>query len=119
MRCTASRKFSIAGLIALGCRKYQVEPCDCQNKTFQIKIQIQSGDASFAEHFAGRQSGPVTIGPGGVVRLHIFLDRSSVEVFADSGGTVLAELIFPVAGEATELHSKGGQARIRKLDIWS
>jgi fructan beta-fructosidase len=80
--------------------------------------RTQSGDASFAEHFAGRQSGPVAIGPGRVVQLHIFLDRSSVEVFANSGETVLSELIFPVAGDAIELYSKGGEARIRNLDIW-
>jgi fructan beta-fructosidase len=80
--------------------------------------RTQSANASFAEHFDGRQSGPVTIGPGRVVQLHILLDRSSVEVFANSGKTVLSELIFPLAGDAIELYSTRGAARIRKLDIW-
>lgn len=77
-----------------------------------------SGDVGFAKHFAGRQSGPIALGPGRVIELHIFLDRSSVEVFANHGDTVLSELIFPLAGDAVELYSRGAESRIRKLDIW-
>jgi fructan beta-fructosidase len=80
--------------------------------------RTKSGDVSFAEHFAGRQSAPIAIGSRRLVQLHIFLDRSSVEVFADHGARVLSELLFPLAGDAVELYSQGPESRIRKLDIW-
>jgi beta-fructofuranosidase len=56
---------------------------------------------------------------GGRVRLHIFLDRSSVEVFANGGRAVITQRIYPnpqsldvgfyVQGEAVHIHS---------MDIW-
>jgi len=79
----------------------------------------RSGNASFAEHFGGRHSGPITIGQQGVVQLHLFLDRSSIEVLGNRGETVLSEILFPLAGDAIELYSKGGESRLRKLDIWT
>lgn len=81
--------------------------------------RTQSGNVSFAEHFSGRNSGPITITQAHVVQLHIFLDRSSVEVFANRGETVLSELIFPSSGDAMQLYSKGEGGRIRKLDVWT
>ncbi|HVO62750.1 MAG TPA: GH32 C-terminal domain-containing protein, partial [Terriglobales bacterium] len=81
--------------------------------------RTQSGNISFAEHFAGRQSGPIAIGPGREVQLHIFLDRSSVEVFADEGSLVLSELVFPLIGDGIELYSKGGRGKVRRLDVWT
>jgi fructan beta-fructosidase len=80
--------------------------------------RAQSGNVTFAEHFAGRQTAPITIGTERVVQLHIFLDRSSVEVFADHGSSVLSEIIFPLAGDGIELYAKEGGGRIRFLDIW-
>ena len=81
--------------------------------------RVHSGNVSFAEHFAGRQAGPITIGADRVVQLHIFLDRSSVEVFADDGSMVLSELIFPLAGDGVELYSQGEGNLVRRLDIWT
>jgi len=81
--------------------------------------RTQSGNVSFAEHFSGRHSGPMTIPRGQVAQLHIFLDRSSIEVFGNNGETVLSELLFPQAGDALELYSKGGRGRVRKLDVWT
>ena len=81
--------------------------------------RTQSGNVSFAEHFAGRHAGPITISQGRVVRLHIFLDRSSIEVFGNRGETVLSELLYPLAGDAIEVYSKGGKGRLLGLDIWT
>ena len=80
--------------------------------------RTQSGNVSFADHFGARHCGPIMIPQTRVVQLHVFLDRSSVEVFANRGETVLSELLFPLNGDAMQLYSNGGGGRIRKLDVW-
>ncbi len=53
------------------------------------------------------------------VKLHIFLDRSSVEVFANDGETVLTDRIYPSPGsDGLEIFSDSGDSRIPSLTIW-
>jgi fructan beta-fructosidase len=48
---------------------------------------------------------------GGRLTLRFLLDRSSLEVFAQDGGTTLTDLIFPTAGRRSiGLSSQGGNA---------
>jgi fructan beta-fructosidase len=57
---------------------------------------------------------------GKTVRLRIFVDRSSVEVFGDDGETVISEAIFPKGGsDEIELYSHDGPARVLKMDVWN
>lgn len=39
----------------------------------------------------------------GVIRIHIFLDRTSVEVFGNGGQRVMTDLIFPLDATGAEL----------------
>ena len=79
-----------------------------------------SGESSFGPKFAGRQSAPLTLAVGHPVELHIFVDRCSVEVFANHGERVISDLIFPsLSSRGIELYSRGGHAKIVKLDIWN
>lgn len=76
-----------------------------------------SGENSFSEHFTGRHCGPLPL-TNNRVRLHVFLDRSSVEVFGNAGHTVISDLIFPVEGSlGLEIFSEG-KVLLRSLDIW-
>ncbi len=59
--------------------------------------RTMSGDGTFHEHFAGRHEAAWSTTED-VRELRIFVDRGSVEVFADEGRTVLTDLIFPPAG---------------------
>ncbi len=54
------------------------------------------------------------------VTLHIFLDRSVIEVFTDDGRTILATRIYPTRPDSLglSLFSRGGPAVIKSLDIW-
>jgi sucrose-6-phosphate hydrolase SacC (GH32 family) len=53
------------------------------------------------------------------VKLHIFLDRSSVEVFVDDGEVVLTDRMYPSPGsDGIELYSKEGQGKVLSLSIW-
>ncbi len=82
--------------------------------------RTRSGDTSFDPEFPGRQAAPLNVARGQAVELHIFVDRSSVEVFANHGARVISDRIFPsLANRSIELYSKGGSARIVKLDLWN
>jgi fructan beta-fructosidase len=82
--------------------------------------RMHSGDSSFDPKFAGRQAAPLKIASGQPIELHIFVDRCSVEVFANHGERVLSELIFPaLSSQGVRLFSGGGRAKIVKLDVWN
>jgi fructan beta-fructosidase len=53
------------------------------------------------------------------IRLHLFVDRSSVEIFANGGTTVMTEQIFP-RGEPTylQLYAQDGAVHLRQCDVW-
>jgi len=54
-----------------------------------------SGNVSFNPSFSGVQRAPLPLDAQGHVRLHVLVDTSSVEVFADQGQVVLTDQIFP------------------------
>ncbi|WP_411349196.1 glycoside hydrolase family 32 protein [Paenibacillus sp. WLX2291] len=63
-----------------------------------------SGDEVFHDHFAGRHEAVLSANEAAlsahvqVRELRIFVDRGSVEVFADGGRAVMTDLVFPTAG---------------------
>jgi sucrose-6-phosphate hydrolase SacC (GH32 family) len=77
-----------------------------------------SGDVAFspsfsAVHVAGLE--PID----GRIRLHVFLDRSSLEVLAGDGQVSFSEQIFPDdASLGVEVFSEGGKARLARLDVY-
>jgi fructan beta-fructosidase len=82
--------------------------------------RTRSGDIAFDEKFPGRQAGPLLPAGGKRVKLHIFVDRSSVEIFVNDGATVISDAIFPSRdSQDIELYSKNGEAQIVKLEVWT
>ena len=82
--------------------------------------RTRSGNTSFDEKFLGRHAGPLLLAGAKQVKLHIFVDRSSVEVFVNNGSTVISDAIFPSRdSQDLELYSNGGAARLVKLDVWT
>jgi sucrose-6-phosphate hydrolase SacC (GH32 family) len=81
--------------------------------------RARSGKTDFSAGFASPHSAdmpPVA----GLLRLHIFVDRSSVEVFGDDGLTVFTESLFPDAASlGLELFAEGGPAVLNSLDIYA
>jgi fructan beta-fructosidase len=80
--------------------------------------RTKSGIVDFKPGFTGRHSAPITIDKGRV-RLHVFVDWSSVEVFAQDGTAVITDQVFP-AGESggVELYAVGGAGRLVSLEAW-
>jgi beta-fructofuranosidase len=56
---------------------------------------------------------------GQPLRLHIFVDRSVVEVFAN-GRACAASRVYPSGSDSlgVALFAKGGAAEARSIDIW-
>jgi fructan beta-fructosidase len=79
--------------------------------------RTRSGEVSFSKDFPERHS--ATIEKGAKVKLHVFVDRSSIEVFVNSGERVLSERIYPPPGSGgIELYSNGTGTKVNSLTIW-
>lgn len=76
-----------------------------------------SGDVLFAPGFGARYQAPLALRDGGMA-LTVFVDRSSVEVFADDGRAVLSVNIFPSPSSVgLAPFAEGGPARLRQLEV--
>ncbi len=80
--------------------------------------RTRSGDVGFSPVFAARHAGPFAV-ENGRVRLRVFVDWSSVEVFAGDGRTTLTDQIFPAPeSDGVALFAEGGTARLVSLHVW-
>ena len=80
--------------------------------------RTRSGEASFHTRFASRQTAPLRVADGRV-RLHVFVDWSSVEVFAADGRRVITDQIYPAPeSDGVALYATGGSARLVSLEAW-
>ncbi|WP_263820593.1 glycoside hydrolase family 32 protein [Salinibacter sp.] len=78
-----------------------------------------AGVDDFHQSFADRDEAPL-MPQNGRIKLHVLVDRSSVEVFANDGARVLTHRIFPdSASDGVELFTEGGTAQLTRLDAWS
>ena len=80
--------------------------------------RARSGRVDFHAGFAQTHSAhlqPVD----GEIRLHIFVDAFSIEVFANDGRVVFSESIFPSAqSDGLELFVEGGDVLLKSLDLY-
>jgi len=77
-----------------------------------------SGEVGFSEDFARRMDAPARL-IDGKIKLHVFVDWSSVEVFINDGEQVITTRIFPDP-ESTDisLFADGGMAALASLTFW-
>ena len=78
--------------------------------------RTNSANVNFNPKFSGVYEAPLT---SGKVKLHVFVDASSVEVFVNDGERVLTAISFP-SGESREVKLFGppDRAKISVLDVW-
>ena len=55
---------------------------------------------------------------GSTFDLRVFLDRSSVEVFAEEGTRTLTARVYPTKELAPRITTSGGNLALNQLDIW-
>ncbi len=78
----------------------------------------RSGKVDFNPQFSGKHGGPLAAEQGRV-KMHLFVDWSSVEVFGNDGQTVITEQIFPApSSDGLALYAKGGAAKLVSLEVW-
>lgn len=90
---------------------------DATNNTTFVDRR-NSGESDFTTGFGTRNDAPAFLDDG-KVRLHIFVDWSSVEVFTNDGASVMTNRIFPDPdSQDIRLFSEGGDATFLNLDFW-
>lgn len=86
-------------------------------KEWLFTDRSKSGVTEFHPAFASRHGAAMAM-VNGKIRLHIWVDRNAVEVYADHGLVVLTDQIFPDAPiERVEISTKSGQIIIDSLQI--
>lgn len=69
--------------------------------------------------FAAKHAAPLEILPDGTIKLHVFVDKASVELFANGGLRAITDQIFPdPESTGVELYAEGAGIRLKSLDIW-
>lgn len=77
----------------------------------------ESGNTGFHPAFASFDDAPVDLADGKLA-LTVYVDRASVEVFADGGRTTITDQVFPNAGaDAIGLWAEGGDAWLESITV--
>lgn len=81
--------------------------------------RTRSGELIVSPQFAARHEAPLAV-ENGILELHILLDRSSVELFADDGLATITDLIYPRPSDrGLGVFAQGKPPSIVSLDIWT
>ena len=77
----------------------------------------ESGNVGFHENFPSVETVAVPLQEG-CIRLRIYLDRCSLEVFAQGGLATITDLVFPSgASAALAVFAEGDGAQLVALDV--
>lgn len=103
----------------------------CDTGRFGVRVRCSPDGEEDTRVSYGRETGRISVGQsesvslpwiasGETVRLHIFVDRSVIEVFADNGRVCLAESVYPTRPDSLGigLFAHGGRARLRSMEVW-
>ena len=78
-----------------------------------------AGDHGFSDAFAAVHEAP-RLARGDTVRMRLFLDVSSMELFADQGATVMTEIFFPTEPfSRMSVYGAGAPATLLGGRVWS
>ncbi len=80
--------------------------------------RTKSGNVQFSDAFPSKSTAPLKLS-GEPLQLHFFVDRSSVEVFAQDGRVTMTDLAFPKPdSNGLSLSASGGQIENVQFNIW-
>ena len=78
----------------------------------------KSGYDKFSKTFSSVSSGPMK-NRTKITRLHIFVDKCSVEVFGNNGELTISDKIYPGEGSlGIEFFSNHGQVKVKSINLW-
>jgi fructan beta-fructosidase len=78
-----------------------------------------SGATDFSRHFPRPKVSATLLLESNLVKFHIFVDWSSIEVFANGGDVAITDLIFPHAeSNQLEFYAENGDVRLVRGEVW-
>src|SRR4051794_30431885 len=81
--------------------------------------RTRANAVDFSPNFPGVQRAPLEAHDG-KVRLHVLVDWSLIEVYADRGQRVITDQVFPAdASQGLKVFAAGGAARLDGMDVWT
>ncbi|WP_299093831.1 GH32 C-terminal domain-containing protein [uncultured Metabacillus sp.] len=90
---------------------------DVVNKQLFVD-RTKSDSFDYGSDVLEMHEGPLSVSDG-TVKMHIFVDRSAVEVFGNNGETVITDQIFPSpTSKGVKIYSKDGNVTLKTLDIY-
>ncbi|TCN26836.1 fructan beta-fructosidase [Mesobacillus foraminis] len=90
---------------------------DVGNKKLFVD-RSHSDSFDYGSNVIDKHQGPLN-SSNGTVKMHIFVDRSAVEVFGNNGETVITDQIFPdPSSNGLNIYSKGGEVTLKSLEIY-
>lgn len=97
--------------------KAAVIKCNLAQKKLTLD-RTRAGKSDFNPRFSGAFDAPL-VDSAKSVRLRIFIDTSSMEIFAEDGRTVLTSLVLPEGQtEPIQLFSAAKKLKVRNLSAW-
>ena len=96
---------------------------DLMKSTLDDEVQyprLTPQDEDGGERYTNSQTAPFTLAERESLKLHIFLDKSVLEIFAN-GQQCLTQRIYPTRADSlgVSIFTKGGEAILNKLDVWT
>jgi sucrose-6-phosphate hydrolase SacC (GH32 family) len=80
--------------------------------------RTRSGEVGFSPAFPSRGAAPLALRSGSL-QLHVFVDKSSVEVFAGDGEVTLTDLVYPLPNATSvEVYGNGGTIGRLRIEAW-
>jgi hypothetical protein len=78
-----------------------------------------AGLTNFSQAFPAKMIAPVAVSSDSILDLHIFMDQSSVEVFANHNKTVMSALVYTKNNETgISLFSENEEATVLNFEAW-
>jgi fructan beta-fructosidase len=84
----------------------------------EVFVDRTKSGLNFHKEFAARHAAKV-VAPNNSMLLHVWVDRSSVELLAEGGLVSITERIYPDArSQGVSVYATGGKARVKHLFAW-
>jgi sucrose-6-phosphate hydrolase SacC (GH32 family) len=114
----------VAEFEPMGATRFGARLCVCNatEQFMRVYYDTASGDFGIDGNpqpwsAPGQGSGPSYLNRGEPVKMHIFLDKSIMEVFVN--GHALSQRLFPnPKSVGLDLFAEGGQVRVESIDVW-
>jgi fructan beta-fructosidase len=90
---------------------------DDQKKQFYVDRR-KSGNVSFADSFTGVSSVPFILKEN-TIEMHLVIDATSVEMFAQKGMAVLTDIFYPTKiYDKISVFAEGGKTNVPECKVW-